>query len=82
MEMELDKKAHVLAGIAAVALLWPVSPVAAGVGCVLIAVGKEIYDARHRATHTPDVWDAVATGAGGAVAALWLAVLPVLKGVA
>lgn len=29
------------------------------------AIGKEIYDYLHKDTHTPDVWDAVATILGG-----------------
>lgn len=42
----------------------------AGAGFGLVAViaagvGKEIYDARHRNRHTPDVWDAVVTVAAG-----------------
>ena len=40
---------------------WALLPV------TVFAVGKEIYDYQHKATHTPDVWDAVVTIAGGGV---------------
>lgn len=32
---------------------------------VVSAVGKEIYDYCHQDTHTPDLWDAIATMLGG-----------------
>ena len=79
--LPLDKQGHVAAGaiIACCGLgvsglasyklglnvqlgVWlPMVPV------LIAAVGKELYDARHRDKHTPDVWDAVATTCGGLV---------------
>ena len=74
--MSTDKLLHLLVGALIVALLWPVGPlapgVASGVFCFASAVGKEIYDSRHRDAHTPDLLDIVATLAGGGISALWL----------
>lgn len=61
--------AYVIFGFAGL----PALPIAAG-AVVVLAVAKEIYDRAHRATHTPDPMDALATIAGGALAALPLLV--------
>jgi hypothetical protein len=63
-----DKQAHILAGAAVFATLAPSSYIAATVCLFVAAVGKEVYDYFHKDVHTPDVWDAVATIAGGAAA--------------
>lgn len=62
-----DKVAHFSVGVIVYAMLHFISPVAGMVGVVAVAFGKEAYDYRHRDKHTPDIWDAVATIAGGLV---------------
>lgn len=61
----LDKQAHFLSGYAIAATLAPLSLLFATSVALLAGALKEKYDARHRATHTPDVRDALATAAGG-----------------
>lgn len=78
--MQLDKITHIVTGAAIVALIWPVHPLSSVTACLLAAVGKEVYDAFHRDTHTPDGLDALATVVGGAGAALWLLAAPVVAG--
>ena len=63
-----DKVAHFSVGVIVYAMLHFISPVTGMVGVVAVAFGKEGYDYRHRDKHTPDIWDAVATIAGGLVA--------------
>jgi hypothetical protein len=36
---------------------------------LLVASGKEVYDYMHRDSHTPDIWDLIATLCGAAVCA-------------
>jgi hypothetical protein len=60
-----DKALHVIAGVLAYAVFHFVSPVVGMAAVVVAAVGKEVYDWFHRDRHTPDLWDAVATMAGG-----------------
>lgn len=36
---------------------------------LLIASGKEVYDYMHRDSHTPDIWDLIATLCGAVVCA-------------
>lgn len=62
-----DKLLHILGGMAifmaAVPFAGPVWALAlAGAAGVL----KELHDMRRRDKHTPEVWDALATTAGGA----------------
>jgi len=60
-----DKQGHFIVGLIAYMAFHFVG-VAVGLGVVaVLAVGKEIYDWFHRDRHTPDLWDAVATMAGG-----------------
>lgn len=58
-----DKIYHCLVGV----ILFAIGNlVGYGLAVAIIgAVGKEIYDYLHKDTHTPDVWDAVATTLGG-----------------
>jgi len=58
-----DKVYHCLVGV----ILFAIGNlVGYGLALAIIgAVGKEIYDYLHKDTHTPDVWDAVATTLGG-----------------
>lgn len=62
-----DKVAHFAGGVLIFAALSWFSILAAFIAVVVAAVGKEIYDSRHKDVHTPDVWDAVATILGGVV---------------
>lgn len=79
--LSADKANHALygAGIFAAAYVLltlqalPALPLAAA-AVVVAAVGKELYDRAHRAKHTPDIMDALATLAGGALVALPLLV--------
>lgn len=60
-----DKQGHFIIGLVAYMAFHFVG-VAVGLGVVaVLAVGKEIHDWFHRDRHTPDVWDAIATMAGG-----------------
>ena len=60
-----DKALHVIVGVLAYMVFHFVSPVVGLAAAAVAAVGKEIYDYMNRDRHTPDVWDAVATMAGG-----------------
>lgn len=67
LRIHQDKLLHILAGLvvfmAGVPFAGPAWAFAlAGAAGVL----KELYDMRSRDKHTPDLWDAVATAAGGA----------------
>ena len=62
-----DKIAHFAVGVCIFAAVSWVSISWACVAFIAAAIGKEIYDSRHPDKHTADVWDAVATIAGGAV---------------
>ena len=60
-----DKALHVIVGLLAY-MVFHFMGIAVGLGVVaVLAVGKEIHDWFHRDRHTPDIWDAVATMAGG-----------------
>jgi hypothetical protein len=60
-----DKGLHIIVGVLVYAVFHFVTPLFGMAAVVIAAVGKEIYDWFHRDRHTPDVWDAVATLAGG-----------------
>lgn len=64
-----DKVAHFASGVLLYAMTvhWA-GPRYALALVILAGVAKEIYDSFHRDTHTPDVFDAVATSLGGVVA--------------
>jgi hypothetical protein len=67
-----DKAHHIIYG-AALACLGGLHSVALGaLLCAAFAIGKEVYD-QARKTGTPEVLDAVATLAGGALVLLPLA---------
>ena len=64
-DVPADKQGHFIVGLIAY-MAFHFIGVAVGLGVVaVLAVGKEIYDWFHRDRHTPDLWDAVATMAGG-----------------
>lgn len=61
-----DKTAHFAVGTVLFAVLLPfIGPLYAMVGVTIIGFAKELYDALNKDKHTPDVWDALATAAGG-----------------
>lgn len=68
--MQLDKITHALAGAAIAAALLPLGVTPALLAIVIAAVGKELWDAQGHGT--PDVYDAMATVAGGVLMASWL----------
>jgi len=72
----IDKQAHALGGAVIVQsmILAGQSMTRSLIVCALLALAKEVYDAYHPSTHTKDVWDFLATCAGGGVAALFVLV--------
>lgn len=62
-----DKANHVMWGAALFAAFHFYSAPAAFALVVLVAVLKEVYDGLHPKTHSVDVYDALATVAGGAI---------------
>jgi hypothetical protein len=62
-----DKQQHIILGAAVygAARAFGVSPVKALAAAAFVGLGKEVYDHYHPANHTAEIWDAVATGAGG-----------------
>jgi len=73
--MYQDKFAHVLAGIAVSAMLYPFGEVAAILGyCIAAFVKEAVWDLMLR-KGTPDAADAVATMVGGTVYIVWMRVL-------
>lgn len=62
-----DKLLHFAVGVLIYAAAHFISPVVGMVAVTVAAVGKEVYDYANRDKHTPDVWDAITTIAGGAV---------------
>lgn len=62
-----DKALHIIVGVLAYAVFHFVSSAVGLIAATVAAVGKEVYDYANRDRHTPDVWDAVATLAGGLI---------------
>ena len=63
-----DKVMHFAVGVVFYAVCLPFTGAQIAVAAVgFIAVGKEVYDLVHKDRHTPDIWDAVVTIAGGGV---------------
>jgi hypothetical protein len=66
-----DKVMHFAVGVVLFAVLLPfVGSITSMAVVATAAVGKEIYDYLNKDNHTPDVWDALATIAGGGVGLL------------
>ena len=67
-----DKQAHFASGfiLGIVLFLLTGNFAISFVSVSLVAMFKEVYDLLHRNTHTPDVWDWVATTLGGLLASL------------
>lgn len=61
-----DKVLHFAGGTILFALVLPFTgPVYAVVAVTIVGFLKEVYDSLNKQSHTPDVWDAIATAAGG-----------------
>lgn len=61
-----DKVFHFTGGTILFALALPFTgPVYAVAAVTIVGFLKEVYDSLHKQSHTPDVWDALATAAGG-----------------
>lgn len=63
-----DKVAHFAAGAILFAVALPFTAPAYALALAVIAgFLKELYDALNKDNHTPDIWDALVTAAGGAL---------------
>ena len=68
--LEHDKANHFIYGLLIFGLVKVIlGPVVGLIVCTLFGIGKEIYDHFHR-DHTFDIYDAIATIAGGVVGLL------------
>jgi len=63
-----DKVLHFAAGVVLFAVALPfIGATYALAFAVIIGFVKELYDALNKEKHTPDIWDALVTSAGGAL---------------
>jgi hypothetical protein len=63
-----DKVLHFAAGVILFAVALPFTgSTYALVVAVIAGFFKELYDALNKENHTPDIWDALVTSAGGAL---------------
>ena len=63
-----DKVLHFAAGAILFAVALPfIGATYALAFAVIIGFVKELYDALNKHKHTPDIWDALVTSAGGAL---------------
>jgi hypothetical protein len=63
-----DKVLHFAAGVVLFAVALPFTgSTYALVVAVIAGFVKELYDALNKKNHTPDIWDALVTSAGGAL---------------
>lgn len=61
-----DKVAHFTVGVILFALALPfLGGMYSVVAVAIVGFAKEVYDTLHKDNHTPDIWDALATAAGG-----------------
>jgi len=65
LKLPHDKALHFIVGVLIYAAAHFIHLVVGMVAVTVAAVGKEVYDWFHQDRHTPDLWDAVATMAGG-----------------
>jgi ABC-type nickel/cobalt efflux system permease component RcnA len=72
----LDKQAHFFSGGTIAAMALPFGLAVAVVVLGVAAFGKEVYDKFHPENHTADIWDAIATLAGGALIIIWQSFVP------
>jgi len=75
---QADKVMHALTGACIFVLVyWLTGSSPCGLGAVVVVgIAKELYDARHRDRHTPDILDAIATWAGAVFVVVLLHVFP------
>ena len=66
----VDKQLHLLVGCTVAGAMHPFGLLAAVLALLIVGVGKEVYD--HFGNGTVDVYDAIATFAGGAAMLGWL----------
>jgi hypothetical protein len=72
--VKADKKLHLIAGASVAAWASLVLPlVGAAVAAAVVGIAKEVYDADHPETHTPEALDALYTGFGGLAACALIA---------
>jgi hypothetical protein len=64
-KVPVDKFMHFICGLVIAALLTPFIGAYSIAVVAIVALLKEIYDARHPDKHTADIWDWVATSLGG-----------------
>jgi hypothetical protein len=63
-----DKVMHCLMGVVLFAVALPfIGATYALAFAVIAGFVKELYDALNKENHTPDIWDALVTSAGGAL---------------
>ena len=61
-----DKANHFIYGLLIFTLISTLLNVMFGLGvCIVAAFAKELYDLQHKTIHTPDIYDALWTIAGG-----------------
>ena len=61
-----DKVMHCMMGAVLFAVLLPfIGSIYAVAAVTIIGFAKEVYDMMNKESHTPDIWDALATTAGG-----------------
>lgn len=62
-----DKANHMIYGLVIFTVPAVLFTALVGLGvCVIAAFSKELYDLQHKDSHTPDIYDAIWTIAGGA----------------
>jgi hypothetical protein len=63
-----DKANHFIYGLIIFAVVAIISNAMFGLGvCTIAAFAKELYDLQHVDRHTPDIYDAIWTIAGGVI---------------
>jgi hypothetical protein len=68
--LEHDKANHFIYGLIIFGLFKVIlGPIVGIIVCILFGIGKEIYDHFH-IDHTPDIYDAIITIAGGVIGLL------------
>jgi hypothetical protein len=74
-KVPVDKFMHFICGLVIAALLTPFIGAYSIAVVAIVALLKEIYDARHPDKHTADIWDWVATVLGGVLGMLIITLL-------
>lgn len=68
--LPLDKCHHFITGLLLFTVLHFINPLFAFIIVLLIAWIKELYDSFNKFSHTPDIWDAIATISGALMGVL------------